>query len=1576
MKSSSIDDLTATGTSSIGEGGNGSSRSRLFHENPQSHSSHDRWSFNEHLKSREPGLRHRLEGSSRRRENPPRPSSAARAAALLVLLLLATFAATPARAQTTIPVQGQQDIAFVSNLNQRLDARPEIGREDTAGQKSYNQRGAQVFSTGNAASGYKLSSVVFNLVDYEEIDGEHLKATLHLFGDEGNPIGTKILDFANPTTYSTVFGGGPRTFVPADGTSEESRTLLPNTSYVISFRLPNPRTLRWFTVDATESDSETQRSNWSIANKSYWKRAGWGWSTRRDSMKMKVLGTLVRPTAEVRGPMGTPEITGVAQVGDTLEATFAEVPIGTLTWQWMRGSKNIAGAEASTYTLTEEDVGVRFSVRVERGGESVVSAPTGPVWPAPANTPLADGEEELLLATVTLESYKSGVRSAGYGRIRDQSFGAMDNTSFEDGGTTYAVEQLFVIADGYFTIATDSRLPTPEGLVAYWNGYRITGLARTGGGGLLVGRSPQPETEYLRYWDGASDGVRVAVSLRRVRAAARVTGASVTSGPGENGVWDAGERVEAEVRFSRTVGVYGPPGAKPTIGITLGGTRHDARYVTGSGTDTLRFEYAVTAADDGATRARVVANSLNTNGNILGDKEGEEAELGFSVAPYVTRVVLAADASGDGVWSPGERVEVRLVFSEAVTVTGARPWLEVSVGGLPVMLSYVSGSGSATLVFSTEVPDGGRGLTGVTVVADSLNANRATIVSEAAGLAAELGHEGAEAAEAEAVQLEPNSVTAEFLNWPAEHNRREFTFKIRFSKGFSLSYLTLRDHALSVTNGALNDVSRVNRQGEEKDWEWNVTVTPDGSENVTVTLAATTDCTAAGAICTADGWPLSPAVTVVVPETAASFTVKFEDDHAPPDTHDGTTPIVFRIAFSKESRGYSYKTLRDHTLSIWQGQSLNATAVRRLEQGSNKRWEVTIDPVSRDDLTVGIGPTSSCNDAGAVCAEGGQMLANSIRKVIKGPPGISVADARVEEAADATVDFMVSLNRESTSTVTVDYATSDATAIAGEDYTQTSGTLTFAAGETEKTVSVAVLDDGHDEGEETFTLTLSNPSGGNAWLKDATATGTIENTDAMPRAWLARFGRTVAEHVIEGVRSRLSGSRSPGVRTEFADYEPLREGDEQILKHDDNLAFYEWVSGESWRRTELRELSGRDILDVGAFSVTSGESSSGFLSLWGRAALSRFDGRDADVTVDGEVRTFSLGADWSSGPLTAGLSLSRSGGDGGWTFEGEGGSVESSLTGVYPYVGYELTDRLSVWGVGGYARGEIELRMPGGTETVRADADMSMAAVGARGDIVSGAAGTLALEADALFARTGSEAAEGIVAASEADVSRLRLALTGSYSRSLGETLLTPSLEAGVRRDGGDAETGFGVDLGGGISVSSPARGLSLELKVRGLLAHESGGFEQWGTSVSVLWDPDPSTERGMRIFLGRTLGAESSGGAEALFRRVTLEELGREGGSGGLGQFEAEAGYGLGAFGGRGTFSPYVGLASQDAPGREWRGGGRLRLGSVEGALTGTLSEGGGYGREAGVSLSVRIPLGGAGAVESSFVNGSLYSE
>ena len=97
-------------------------------------------------------------------------------------------------------------------------------------------------------------------------------------------------------------------------------------------------------------------------------------------------------------------------------------------------------------------------------------------------------------------------------------------------------------------------------------------------------------------------------------------------------------------------------------------------------------------------------------------------------------------------------------------------------------------------------------------------------------------------------------------------------------------------------------------------------------------------------------------------------------------------------------------------------------------------------------MHVEIRHTTACTETGAVCTAENEQLSNRLSKTILGPPGLAVADARVEEAANATVDFAVTLSRASSSTVTVDYATSDGTATAGSDYTATSGTLTFRAG--------------------------------------------------------------------------------------------------------------------------------------------------------------------------------------------------------------------------------------------------------------------------------------------------------------------------------------------------------------------------------------------------------------------------------------------------------------------------------------------------------------------------------------------------
>lgn len=94
----------------------------------------------------------------------------------------------------------------------------------------------------------------------------------------------------------------------------------------------------------------------------------------------------------------------------------------------------------------------------------------------------------------------------------------------------------------------------------------------------------------------------------------------------------------------------------------------------------------------------------------------------------------------------------------------------------------------------------------------------------------------------------------------------------------------------------------------------------------------------------------------------------------------------------------------------------------------------------------------------------------------------------------------------------------------------------------------------------------------------------------------------------------------------------------------------------------------------------------------------------------------------------------------------------------------------------------------------------------------------LAAKTDAMAVRTTTAKAAGL-ASSDAEVTRLRLGLEGSWAvRFEGGAALTPSLEIGARSDGGDAETGYGADLGGGIAWSDPERGLSAEFQGRDLL--------------------------------------------------------------------------------------------------------------------------------------------------------------
>jgi subtilisin family serine protease len=126
---------------------------------------------------------------------------------------------------------------------------------------------------------------------------------------------------------------------------------------------------------------------------------------------------------------------------------------------------------------------------------------------------------------------------------------------------------------------------------------------------------------------------------------------------------------------------------------------------------------------------------------------------------------------------------------------------------------------------------------------------------------------------------------------------------------------------------------------------------------------------------------------------------------------------------------------------------------------------------------------------------GGRLDISKMFNATPALPTLSVNDVTVVEgnSGTSTATFTVNISAASTSTVTVNFATTDGTATDPTDYQTTSGTLTFAPGQTSQTFSVTILGDTVVEPNETFTVGLSAPT--NATIADASGTGTITNDD-------------------------------------------------------------------------------------------------------------------------------------------------------------------------------------------------------------------------------------------------------------------------------------------------------------------------------------------------------------------------------------------------------------------------------------------------------------------------------------------------
>ena len=153
---------------------------------------------------------------------------------------------------------------------------------------------------------------------------------------------------------------------------------------------------------------------------------------------------------------------------------------------------------------------------------------------------------------------------------------------------------------------------------------------------------------------------------------------------------------------------------------------------------------------------------------------------------------------------------------------------------------------------------------------------------------------------------------------------------------------------------------------------------------------------------------------------------------------------------------------------------------------------------------------------------------------------------------DSQATLSVELSQASADTVTVDYATSDITAEAGDDYTETSGTLTFAPGETVKAIIVPILDDAIYETLERFNVTLSNPTGAtlpafpgaqiNIALDESPPTASIPNVTVDEGAGTMTLTLNLSHESSRSTSYRTQTSYIGGTATQGTDYENFLSG--------------------------------------------------------------------------------------------------------------------------------------------------------------------------------------------------------------------------------------------------------------------------------------------------------------------------------------------------------------------------------------------------------------------------------------------------
>ena len=812
----------------------------------------------------------------------------------------------------------------------------------------------------------------------------------------------------------------------------------------------------------------------------------------------------------VPGPQNAPTITGTARVGETLTASTTGITDSdgltnaTFTYQWLADDAAISGATGSTYMLVAADVGKAIKVQVSfsddaDNAESLTSAATAAVTAAnsPATgAPTITGTArvgETLTASTTGITDSDGLTNATFtyqwikldSNLNDSDISGATSSTYTlvagDADTGIKVRVSFTDDRGNTeSLTTESALIVTAANSPATGAPTITGTAQ-------VGETLTASTTGISDSDGLTNAT---FTYQWIKLDSNLNDSDISGATSSTYMLVAGDA---------------DTGIKVRVSFT------DDR----GNTESLTTESAliVTAANSPATGAPTISGTAQVGETLTASTSGISDSDGLTSATF-TYQWLADDAAISGATGStytlvaadsGKAIKVQVSFTddrgntESLTsvVTAAVTAVNSSATGAPT----ISGTAQVgeTLTASTTGISDSDGLTNATFtyqwLADDVAISGATgstytLVAADSGKAIKVqvsftddrgNTESLTSVVTATAAPRQTPFTDATHSAPAYHDGRStFTFELRFSEdpASGFSYRTLRDRAFTVMGGSVSKVRRLEPPGNVK---WEITVTPDSYDDVTIAVNATTDCSAEGAICNANGGELSGGLEMVVPGpqenseatgaptvsgtarvgetltastagitdsdglTNATFTyqwladdaaisgatgstytlvaadagkavkvrVTFTDDagneesltsaatsaveaaaqatqltasaHGVPASHDGSAAFTFRLHFSEPpADGFSYRTLRDHAFTVMGGEVVKA---RRLEQGKNVRWEITVRPDGNGTVTIVLPVTTDCTDDGAICTEDGRKLSSRLELTVSGPGG-------------------------------------------------------------------------------------------------------------------------------------------------------------------------------------------------------------------------------------------------------------------------------------------------------------------------------------------------------------------------------------------------------------------------------------------------------------------------------------------------------------------------------------------------------------------------------------------------------------